>query len=77
MNRSPFDRKLEVIRNWSPGATGVMAAITTIGSETSSLLGSIFAEWHLPEVGPFPNYAVSEAEYADIIFVQSIAYRRS
>src|SRR5271165_1801625 len=32
--------------------------VTTIGSKTSSLPGSIFAEWHLPEVGPFTNYAV-------------------
>src|ERR1700675_4621864 len=28
-NRSPFDRKLEVIRSWSPGPTGVVAAAVT------------------------------------------------
>src|SRR6516164_8084152 len=30
--------------------------VTTSGSKTSSLAGSIFAEWRLPEIGPFTIY---------------------
>src|SRR5262245_2621321 len=33
--------------------------VTTSGSKTSSLAGSIFAEWRLPEVGPFTIYVAA------------------
>src|SRR3982074_2571316 len=37
--------------------------VTTSGSTTSSLPGSIFAGWRLPEVGPYKTYAVESGNY--------------